>query len=70
MLIADFRLLIDENIPPLAAAHLKSVFEDAVYVAETDLRGKPDEALIEYALQNNRIIITQDKSFGHNYPKL
>ncbi len=70
MLLADYRILIDENIAPAAAAFLKKIYKDAVYVPEAGLSGKDDNTLIEYALKENRIIFTQDKSFGNFYRRI
>ncbi|MAT55692.1 MAG: hypothetical protein CMN32_14545 [Saprospirales bacterium] len=55
-------LLFDENIHNgiIRAISLRNPEIDILRVQDTLLKGKPDEAVLEYALQNRRVLITHD----------
>jgi predicted nuclease of predicted toxin-antitoxin system len=57
------RFLADENIPRLLVRALRDLNHDLV-AAKESMRGKPDEAILEAAGAEGRVIITQDKDFG------
>jgi predicted nuclease of predicted toxin-antitoxin system len=57
------KLLLDEMIGPRVAEALREDGIDTVGVAErTDLRALPDDALLEHALQDVRIVVTRNIS--------
>jgi predicted nuclease of predicted toxin-antitoxin system len=57
------RLPIDSNLPPRLARELAEHGHDAVHAAA--LGGDPgDDALMQFALRERRVIVTQDKDFG------
>lgn len=60
------RLLLDEMIGHRVAKALRQAGHDVVGVSErTDLRSLPDEAVLEFAAQDERILVTRNISdFG------
>ena len=55
------RLLLDEMIGPRVAASLREQGMDTIAVAErTDLRSLPDEAVLEFAQSEGRIVVTRN----------
>ncbi len=64
------KFLIDENISPLVAEHLRDLGYDAKHVREVDLKGRPDNEIMEYARREGRSLITLDADFAdiRNYP--
>lgn len=64
MKLTDYRLLADENIQPKAISFLRDNGLDVLSVDEADLMGAADLSILDYAVNNNRIIITQDSDFG------
>jgi len=53
------RFLIDENLSPMLASHLRHVHGyDAVHVNEAALGGASDRAVLAYAIAENRIVVT------------
>ena len=55
------RLLLDEMWSPSVARRLRDLGHDVIAVAERpDLRTKPDAAILETALTEDRVIVTQD----------
>lgn len=61
------KFLADENISPLTANYLRSLGYDVLTVAECGLVSKPDEEIVEYALSEDRAILTFDLDFGTIY---
>lgn len=57
------RLLADENLPRTVIAALASAGHDTLSLASVD-RGAADEAVLELAVNEQRIILTMDKDFG------
>ena len=57
------RFLVDECTGPAVADWLRSQGHDVFSVYDS-ARGSDDDAVIEKALVENRIIITNDKDFG------
>lgn len=56
------RLLLDEQIPHQLAKRLERFRAlNCVYVPELHLKGKDDTVLMEYARQENRILVTTDR---------
>lgn len=54
------RWLLDEMLPPDAAATLNELGHDAVSVAAAGLAGEPDAEVFSYAVSNNRLIVTEN----------
>ena len=55
------RFLIDENLSPLLAHHLRVAHGfDAVHVQEIGLRGVTDEAVLSRAIAEDRIVVTNN----------
>jgi predicted nuclease of predicted toxin-antitoxin system len=57
------RFLLDECCAPALAQALRSAGHDVRHALE-DLRGSDDEALIALAVQDERVVVTEDKDFG------
>ena len=57
------RLLADENIAAPLVLALRGAGHDVVYVAEL-APGITDEAVLSLALQQGRLLLTEDKDFG------
>ncbi len=54
------RFLIDENLSPLLAHHLRYVHgHDTVHVQDVALRGDPDPEIFRWAMAEDRIVITR-----------
>ncbi len=64
MKLEEFSLLTDENISTDFLSHLRSRQFDVKDVKESKLIGSTDEVLMQNALTESRIIITQDRDFG------
>ena len=55
------RFLIDENLSPLLARHLRTAHGfDAVHVQELGLRGASDTDILARAIADDRIIVTSN----------
>jgi predicted nuclease of predicted toxin-antitoxin system len=55
------RFLIDENLSPLLARHLRTAHGfDAVHVQELGLRGASDADILGHAIAEDRIIMTSN----------
>ena len=57
------RLLADENLPKTAVSGLRDCGFDVLWIREAD-SGASDLAIVERAIQENRVILTFDKDFG------
>ncbi|MBN2105768.1 DUF5615 family PIN-like protein [bacterium] len=57
------KLLLDENVPRSVFDFLKENHFDILWIRESN-RGISDEAVIQLAVKDSRIIITYDKDFG------
>ena len=51
--------LIDEMLPPAAAAELAALGHEALSVTEVGLAGSDDAAVYETAVEQQRVIVTQ-----------
>ena len=60
----EFRFLTDENIDTEVLLLLKALGFDVFDIKEQELWGMSDQAIIEKAFTEKRIIITQDSDFG------
>lgn len=57
------RLLADENCDPITVAALRNAGHNVTTIREL-APGTSDEAVIELALNETRIVLTEDKGFG------
>lgn len=57
------RIIADESCDFAIVRGLRSVGHDVVAVAET-MAGSPDERVIDVAVSEERLLITEDKDFG------
>ena len=57
------RLVIDENMSPVIATLLRNYGHDVIAVAEESPR-LPDPAVMEWAVREDRILVTSDNDFG------
>lgn len=61
------RLLLDEQVPrQLAAALQRASKLDVVCVRDTAVRGQDDQAVINYARNERRIVVTADLGISEN----
>lgn len=54
------RWLIDEMLPPALAEELQARGHDAVSIAGSDLAGMTDEAVYDLAVEQQRILVTEN----------
>lgn len=59
------RLLLDENLSPQQSAILREQGHDAVAVVDAGLSGQPDEKIREFAIADNRALLTLDSDFAN-----
>jgi len=57
------RFLVDANISPLVAAHLNEAGHSAVHVRDVGLKQARDEQIMDMALQEKRVVVSQDTDF-------
>ena len=60
------RFIVDECVGPMVADYLRHQGHDVFSVYE-QARGIDDDEVIDRALAENRIIVTNDKDFGEKY---
>lgn len=58
------RFLIDSNLPPALAAALREAGHDAVHTREVELTHAKDEAIFEFAREQDRVIVSLDTDFS------
>lgn len=58
------RILADENIPPTLSQALRSANHDVRSIFDLGLQGALDEAVLQAANKDSRILLTADKDFG------
>ena len=54
------RWLIDEVLPPATAGELNTLGHDAVAVAEAGLAGSDDAGVYEIAVEQQRVVVTEN----------
>ena len=64
-------VVADVNISQDEVEFLRGIdtVERVVYVAQDLRRSMPDEEIVEYALENDALIVTRDKGFNYNPKK-
>lgn len=60
MTLFAFALLADENINPEVVAGLRALGCQVVTVAELELAGAPDTAILQRAMADGRVVLTHD----------
>jgi predicted nuclease of predicted toxin-antitoxin system len=75
--VTDIKLLADMNISPQTVTALQGQGSDIIRVSEVMSRTASDLEILEFARQENRVIVTQDLDFsmllalgGYNKPSL
>ena len=58
------RFLVDENLSPRLADHLRTAGHDVMHVRELGLTSAADAVILEVATTQNRIIVSADTDFG------
>lgn len=61
--MTEKRVLADEHVPTPVVSVLKSLGNDIVRSKAVLPEGADDQQLLEFARQNNRVIVTADKQF-------
>jgi predicted nuclease of predicted toxin-antitoxin system len=57
------RVLVDENMPWMVVVELRRAGHEVLSAMES-MPAEPDEAILERARVESRLVITQDKDFG------
>ena len=58
------RFLVDENLSPRLADHLRSAGHNVAHVRELGLTSAADAVILEAASTQNRVIVSADTDFG------
>jgi predicted nuclease of predicted toxin-antitoxin system len=58
------KILADLHISPRTVKHLRSLHHDVVRVDEVLATNSPDKVIVEKAIQESRVILTQDLDFS------
>lgn len=59
------RLFLDENISPMHAHDLRVEGHDVLAVLDAGLSGAPDENVLQFSIDNDRILVTLDADFAN-----
>jgi predicted nuclease of predicted toxin-antitoxin system len=62
--VSSIRLLADIHISPITVAALKQAEWDIIRVSDVLPTTTPDHEILEYARQENRVVVTQDLDFS------
>jgi predicted nuclease of predicted toxin-antitoxin system len=63
-------LLADENFPQASYKFLKEKGYDILHITDVGLASIPDQEVIEFSIEEDRVIITFDSDFGELIFKL
>ena len=58
------RFLVDANVSPRVASLLTAAGHDAVAVRDVGLVAAPDDEILDWALTDDRVIVSHDTDFG------
>lgn len=58
------KLLVDANLSPTVAVRLREHGHDAVHVRDRGLQDADDETILELAVAEDRVILSEDTDFG------
>ena len=58
------RLVVDANLSPRVAERLRGAGHDVVHVFEIGLVEASDEAILQAALTDDRVVVSSDTDFG------
>lgn len=58
------RLLVDANLAPRVAEHLRNAGFDAIHVADLGLLNASDSAIFDRAVTDHLAVVTADSDFG------
>ena len=58
------RLLVDANLSPVVAARLRDAGHEAIHVYDVGLAQARDEAIVEYALEHDYVVVSSDTDFA------
>jgi predicted nuclease of predicted toxin-antitoxin system len=58
------RFLVDANVSPRVALLLADAGHDAVAVRDVRLTAAPDDEILDWALADDRVIVSHDTDFG------
>jgi predicted nuclease of predicted toxin-antitoxin system len=61
------RLLLDEHLPPFITLSLAARGHDALTAQEAGLQSTPDDVIMEWAMAQGRVILTEDR---RDFPRL
>lgn len=61
--MSELRFQLDEHIPRAVAEGLRRRDIDVATISEAKLRGASDEDVLAHSLQEQRVLVTQDKDF-------
>lgn len=64
------RILADEHVPPAFISALRGEGHDVAVVGDDVALGATDTVLVEYALETDRIILSEDADFRGAAPEL
>jgi len=62
--LPEFKFLTDENISSLVVQFLRDCQLDVFDVKENLLSGRRDSFLLDLAVKQQRVVVTQDSDFG------
>jgi predicted nuclease of predicted toxin-antitoxin system len=67
MELTEFKFITDENIQTKVIDYLTTLDLDIFDIKQMGLQGMPDHEILDLAVRENRISITQDSDFGTDF---
>lgn len=67
MELTEFRFITDENIQTKVVDNLTTLGLDIFDIKQIGLQGISDHEILDLAVRENRVIITQDSDFGTDF---